>query len=569
MENEDDENSAYHPHDITQYCQFCLDQLHPNYVERRNTINPVIPLVDEIYNHVLKKYPKRSFCILRNCVRVSDLLASPSNTVFELVRRPAAIDRATPTRVSSMMNLRSHQDAEDEVIAHPMSVLPLVSSSPCIALPSTDQPSRRSSRIRARPEGGLDTTRTCKRRRLDLDSKITSTNEQALSELCQDKSPIRPRQEPLAALTGVLTRSKRQKLGDSESSAASGLKSRKSSRTSQSSGNNSSHQSVVVKDRPSLASQPTEQHQVIPYQDWLPQAVECQCPSQDKCRSASPNVEACLKYSLFPTRCDKLADLDPDQGQGDVDKVQYREISNWPHLNPCTKTLEVLNIGGTNILGEFIPFILLHAPRLRSLGEWLNTMIYGLEILKNIPAHKDTTFPLIEEFSYSTDRNYFCQPYIGFVVESTDFRNVRKEMMRFSSKVVKRLNKSIRNHSAKRSQIQEDMKLLQESCPNVRKLYLVIHYPNCVLEEGDPWQDLNRLSRLTDLDLVTMRFANVRTLLTSIGEKLTSLSLDLEAEQGNGSEIVHIARSCPNLKKLRLGLGERVRRRDIGSQLDQ
>ena len=46
------------------------------------------------------------------------------------------------------------------------------------------------------------------------------------------------------------------------------------------------------------------------------------------------------------------------------------------------KTLEILNIGGSNVLGEFIPFLLLHTPKLKSLGQWLNTMIYGLEILK-------------------------------------------------------------------------------------------------------------------------------------------------------------------------------------------
>ena len=59
MENEDDESSAYHPHDIRRYCQFCLDQHHPNAVERPFTVNPVIPLHDGIYDHVVKKYPKR------------------------------------------------------------------------------------------------------------------------------------------------------------------------------------------------------------------------------------------------------------------------------------------------------------------------------------------------------------------------------------------------------------------------------------------------------------------------------------------------------------------------------
>ena len=48
---------------------------HPQ-IERPFTNNPVIPLLDCVYDHVIKRYPKRSFCILRNCVRVSDLLRS-------------------------------------------------------------------------------------------------------------------------------------------------------------------------------------------------------------------------------------------------------------------------------------------------------------------------------------------------------------------------------------------------------------------------------------------------------------------------------------------------------------
>ena len=62
--------------------------------------------------------------------------------------------------------------------------------------------------------------------------------------------------------------------------------------------------------------------------------------------------------------------------------LSYREIVGYPHLNECVSSLEILNIGGSNVLGEFIPFLLLHTPKLKSLGQWLNTMIYGLEILK-------------------------------------------------------------------------------------------------------------------------------------------------------------------------------------------
>ena len=139
--------------------------------------------------------------------------------------------------------------------------------------------------------------------------------------------------------------------------------------------------------------------------------------------------------------------------------------------------------GGTNVLGEFIPFILLHAKNLKSLGQWINTMIYGLEIFRDLAKSQDTVnFPKIQEFSYSTDRNYFCQPYIGFVPETKDYRNVRKEMVKQSARVAKRISHSIRHHAQKQKQIIEDIKLMTSSCPNVKKLNLVLHYKMAVID---------------------------------------------------------------------------------------
>ena len=79
---------------------------------------------------------------------------------------------------------------------------------------------------------------------------------------------------------------------------------------------------------------------------------------------------------------------------------------------------------------EFLPFLLLHTPKLKSLGQWLNTMICGLEILKDLPGYENCKNTQLQEFSYSSDRNYFCQPCIGFVPESQELKNVRREMVR-------------------------------------------------------------------------------------------------------------------------------------------
>jgi len=227
------------------------------------------------------------------------------------------------------------------------------------------------------------------------------------------------------------------------------------------------------------------------------------------------------------------------------------------HLNP------ILSCDWcSNVLGEFIPFLLLHTPKLKSLGQWLNTMIYGLEILKDLPGYENYTNHQLQELSYSSDRNYFCQPYIGFVPESQEFKNVRKEMVRYSNKSAKRVGHKARLHESKRKQIRDDMELMVGTCPNLRKMNLVVHYKTTVVEAEHTWvwQSLLRLQHLTELDLVTMRLENIRSLLEVVGLRLDRLTVECDEEQGSGSEIVHMARSCPNLTQLRLLLGDKVLR---------
>ena len=50
------------------------------------------------------------------------------------------------------------------------------------------------------------------------------------------------------------------------------------------------------------------------------------------------------------------------------------------------------------------------------------------------------------------------------------------------------------------------------TCPNLRKLNLVVHYKSTVIESEHTqvWQHLTRLAHLTELDLVTMKLDNIR-----------------------------------------------------------
>ena len=101
--------------------------------------------------------------------------------------------------------------------------------------------------------------------------------------------------------------------------------------------------------------------------------------------------------------------------------------------------------------------------------------------------------------------------------------------------------------------------------PELRKLNLVVHHKVSVLDDshGIVWTSLLRLKHLVELDLVTMRFDNVRALLAAIGPQLERLTVECDEEQGNGSEIVHLARHCPNITSLRILLGDKILRGEM------
>ena len=135
-------------------------------------------------------------------------------------------------------------------------------------------------------------------------------------------------------------------------------------------------------------------------------------------------------------------------------------------------------------------------------------------------------------------------------------------IFRYSKKSAKRIGHKARLHAFKRKQIQEGIELMVTSCPNLRKVNLVVPYKIPVLEDthGSVWEPLLRLQNLIKLDLVTMKFENVRSLLVVVGPRLQKLTVECDEEQGNGSEIVLLARNCPNISSLRTLLGGKILR---------
>lgn len=628
MENEDDECSEYHPHDTTRYCQFCLDQWHPNQIERPYTNNPVIPLLDSVYDHVIKRYPKRSFCILRNCVRVSDLITATDSTVFELLRPPTLptchlheeIDDASdPLALSTGIKKRLRSKSGRKNVSTKRKAsdppAPVQSCSESVKLPLKEESGdgisglsrhsppgcRRSLRINkcnvfdcsgsaAGPSSSSQGTNSTSQSRRDdsnaterwvfqpardggpttlksprLNSRKSLSKSREILNLIGpevDKGVEEEEGEEEELPVGIMTRSRKRRITDmsvcgpcSDDACAKKPKmdrwpkrgrNRERDWVANNARWNKGGKCVEARERRLGEEEGTEEKAVISYDEW-----------------EKTNNE---KWRRLPaTSCCHATSCDHHDLWFEPETINYRQIEGWPHLNPCVKTLEILNIGGSNVLGEFLPFLLLHTPKLKSLGQWLNTMIYGLEILKDLPGYKDYQNFQLQEFSYSSDRNYFCQPYIGFVPESSEFKNVRREMVRYSNKSAKRVGHRSRLYHSKRRQINEDVELMVSSCPNLKKVNLVVHYKISIMDDthGTVWDPLLRLNNLVELDLVTMRFDNVRALLTTVGPRLEKLTVECDEEQGTGSEIVHLARHCPNITSLRILLGDKVLRGEM------
>jgi len=619
MENEEDECSEYHPHDTSRYCQFCFDQWHPNRIERPYTNNPVIPLLDSVYDHVIKKYPRKSYCILRNCVRVSDLLRATQDSVFELVRparapschvchpRPGAGQPglAGPAVEGIKARLRTKKAAARAGPSYPAPGCACCRT-PCCPGPGAvvgpgGGPGRAGNRRTVRPsdisapvgpafgatageaaeEEGGRARKSSERwvfasrgpgtvagpgrgsgRQVSKARELgTLLGETAVSQAEGVMTRARKRRL-IKGATGVTGdvgeggESKRCRLDNLQHKSLQGAAVRGGRTRASSSSSSAAVKRNTSKSTTATVATETEKQGVavqISHPDWERETEQRRAmfPAASCLHSspAGPVEKFCDHHDLW---------FEPDQ-------ISYREILSFPHLNECVNSLEILNIGGSNVLGEFLPFLLLHTPKLKSLGQWLNTMIYGLEILKDLPGYADYQNSQLQEFSYSSDRNYFCQPYIGFVPESQDFKNVRREMVRYSNKSAKRTGHKARLHASKRKQIQDDIELMVSSCPSLRKVNLVVHYKMPVLEDthGSVWAPLLRLHHLVELDLVTMKFENIRSLLVVVGPRLERLTVECDEEQGNGSEIVHLARNCPNIVSLRILLGDKILRGEM------
>ncbi len=453
MEDENDEDSAYHPHDLGKYCQFCLDRMQPVAVERPFTVNPIIPLIDPIYDHVIKKYPKRSYCILRNCIRVSDLIESTSSTVFELLRPKLdamEVDEAAVSATASSSN-NSNSNATKSgkaVIEDSGGIGSRLRSRKHNNQERHKRHGRRESGDRA-SGSGKNSDDSNKKAGGDEDeeddevhlSKVWNAEDESVTQVMSmvksgEQQPpaggasvakkkvrkTKPRATSIATRrsTRLNKRStrKRKALDDLDRGGSVTLISHRK-RVKPNAAHNPAAASKIVADAMAVQALNNRNSVIatVSFDDWQNESRKTTATTTTTTTTlltpaASSVASACCTTSSLTLKDGQsstasTASAAASEWVAPENPVRYREITKWPHLNDCIKTIEVLNIGGTNVLGEFIPFILLHAPKLKSLGQWINTMIYGLEILRQLKSER--TFPNIQEFSYSSDRNYFCQ----------------------------------------------------------------------------------------------------------------------------------------------------------------
>ena len=186
------------------------------------------------------------------------------------------------------------------------------------------------------------------------------------------------------------------------------------------------------------------------------------------------------------------------------------------------------------MLGEFLTFLLLHTPKLKSLRQWLNTMIYGLEILKDLPGYENCKNTQLQEFSNYSDRNY-----IGFVPESQEFKNARGRWSSRSSPSLWSRSDSLicfifrySNKPAKRIGCKAPCLSKEANTGS--------HRVDGIKLGGYPW-----VEKATSLLVVV-----------GPGPRLQKLTVECFEEQGNGSEIVHLSRNFPNISRMRILLGK-------------
>ncbi len=416
----------------------------------------------------------RSYCILRNCVKVSELLQSVNSNVYELVRRDNMAEYVTSRQKGASETTEANsspvkgEDTERSRMLKRLRPRGRVeqpkrqNNSRLKRISPRKQSERESNKLRENEIKDEVTTMTLRRplsdrRRLRQgDPKVGNPHEKDVT-ICRSR-----RSSPTPSLPTVITRSRKRKLDqvDGEQKLDSTIKVRKSTRrqTNFASSTAVSHKKEVnsrmcklrgkMEGRRRRASSPAnknstkspgatvqsdkpEELATLTFDEWEKRNSACYCNEESchgarsdrSCGSSKLTTSELMSQTLSGgrARCKSMQRWNNDADWVEPEFVQYRQIAGWPHLNECVRTLEVLNIGGTNVLGEFIPFILLNCPWLKSLGQWLNTSIYGLEILRKLPGQERAKFPVLMEISYSTDRNYFCQPYIGFVPESKDF----------------------------------------------------------------------------------------------------------------------------------------------------
>ena len=259
---------------------------------------------------------------------------------------------------------------------------------------------------------------------------------------------------------------------------------------------------------------------------------------------------------------------EPEPGQEKYKEVK-REGRYGPVLNDMCKSLQYLklNSDGLHPKHEIIPFLLKILPKVKSLGHV--NVVYGLKMIRDIVGLESIKADRLEEIDFCPGGRHAAMAGVNWVDhEISDFvTNLASHLF----------DEEIDNVEERKELLAKDVKLVAEKCPNLRKMQIILfsEEPFLIPSDSDIWKPFSEgLPLLTDISLFGHDWSESVALFSSIGSRLTKLSLSLDGRGviwpedhavslGYAPYLEDVLDLCPNLESLTFSLG--IRRVQVAS----
>lgn len=223
-----------------------------------------------------------------------------------------------------------------------------------------------------------------------------------------------------------------------------------------------------------------------------------------------------------------------------VDTNEKRELE----LNPICQSLQSLKLNIDTVWPkhEIVPFLFTSMPQLKSLGH-IN-VVRGLKMIRDIPPISWIQATNLEEIDFGfggsqmdKSNTSWCHNDVSDFIET------------FSDDLFAYRNLSTDD---KLTLLRQDVKLLSQQCPRLRrvKVYLFGETPYLHEDDEETWNPLVSLPHLQELQLMAHQWSESISLLKTVGSKLTSLYLSLDGRSSMWNNFGHPWRHIPELDEI-------------------